>query len=155
MPRTRLATLDLTEHFLGSEIFTAVIMKSSIFWDITACNPLKVNGHFGGTCQPHIQGRRINLTKIENEACSKQSITAWLILRPWRWRRHIPLKRRLTFIGLHGLISQKTELFLSLFCVGGIVLYEILFRSLTTVDKAVLYFSFLGAFLINLRSETY
>jgi hypothetical protein len=28
--------------FVGFEIFTAVVMKSIIFWDITACSPLKV-----------------------------------------------------------------------------------------------------------------
>jgi hypothetical protein len=35
---------------------------------------------------------------------------AWLILRPWRWRRHVPLKSWLIFNGLHGVISPKTEL---------------------------------------------
>jgi hypothetical protein len=28
------------------EAFTAVVMNSSIFWDITLCSPLKVNRHF-------------------------------------------------------------------------------------------------------------
>jgi hypothetical protein len=36
----------------------------------------------------------------------------WLIFRPWRWRRHVPLKRRLSFNGLHGVISHKIELFI-------------------------------------------
>jgi hypothetical protein len=35
----------------------------------------------------------------------------WLILRPWRWMKHVLRKRRLTFSGLHGVISQKIELF--------------------------------------------
>jgi hypothetical protein len=30
-----------------------------------------------------------------------------LILWPWRWRRYVPPKRRLTFSELHGVISQK------------------------------------------------
>jgi hypothetical protein len=34
----------------------------------------------------------------------------WLILRPWRWRRHVPLKRRFTFNGQHCVISQKIKL---------------------------------------------
>jgi hypothetical protein len=38
---------------------------------------------------------------------------AWLILRPWAWRRHVPPKRRLTFNGLHGVISQKIVLFIA------------------------------------------
>jgi hypothetical protein len=35
---------------------------------------------------------------------------ARLILLSWRWRRHVPPKRWLTFNGLHGVISQKIEL---------------------------------------------
>jgi hypothetical protein len=30
-------------NLVGVEILTTVIMKRSNFWDITACNPLKVN----------------------------------------------------------------------------------------------------------------
>jgi hypothetical protein len=37
----------------------------------------------------------------------------WLILRPWRWRPRVRPKRQLTFSGLHGLISQKTQLFIT------------------------------------------
>jgi hypothetical protein len=29
--------------YAGFEVITAVFMKSTIFWDITACSPLKVN----------------------------------------------------------------------------------------------------------------
>jgi hypothetical protein len=36
-----------------------------------------------------------------------------LILRPWRWRLCVPPKRRLTFNGLHGVISLKIALFLT------------------------------------------
>jgi hypothetical protein len=36
----------------------------------------------------------------------------WLILRPWRWRRYVPPKLWVTLNGLHGVISQKTELLL-------------------------------------------
>jgi hypothetical protein len=44
---------------VGFEVPTAVVMKSSIFWDITPCSPLKVNWCFGGTCRLHLQGLRI------------------------------------------------------------------------------------------------
>jgi hypothetical protein len=36
---------------------------------------------------------------------------AWLIFRIWRWKQHVPPKRRLTCNSLHGIISQKRELF--------------------------------------------
>jgi hypothetical protein len=32
-------------------------LKSTIFWDITHCSPLKVSRRFGGTCLLHSQGR--------------------------------------------------------------------------------------------------
>jgi hypothetical protein len=32
---------------VGSEVFTLVVMKSTIFWDLTPCSPLKVSQHFG------------------------------------------------------------------------------------------------------------
>jgi hypothetical protein len=73
-------------------------LKSIIFWDITPCSALKVNWPFGGTC-------RLDL------------LPRWFlprfILLPWRWRRHVPLKRRVTCNGLHGVISQKIVLFIT------------------------------------------
>jgi hypothetical protein len=45
---------------IGFEVLTAVVMKSSIFWVITPCSPLKVNRRFEGTCPFYLQGRRIS-----------------------------------------------------------------------------------------------
>jgi hypothetical protein len=39
---------------------------------------------------------------------------AWLIILPWIWRRPVPPERLLTFNGLDGVISQKTQLFTSI-----------------------------------------
>jgi hypothetical protein len=36
-----------------------------------------------------------------------------LFLRPWRWWRYVPPKRRLKLNGLHGVISQKMILFIT------------------------------------------
>jgi hypothetical protein len=44
---------------VGFEVLTAVVMKSSVFWDKMPCSPLKINRHFGGTCL-HLQGQRIS-----------------------------------------------------------------------------------------------
>jgi hypothetical protein len=35
--------------YVGFEVFTAVVMKSIIFWDMTPCCPLSCTQHFGGT----------------------------------------------------------------------------------------------------------
>jgi hypothetical protein len=39
-------------------------------------------------------------------------LVSWLILLLWRWR-HVPPKRQLAFNALHGVISQKKELFIT------------------------------------------
>jgi hypothetical protein len=41
------------------EVFTAVVLKSIIFWDMTPCSTLSFNRRFGGTYRLHLQGRRI------------------------------------------------------------------------------------------------
>jgi hypothetical protein len=47
----------------GFEVFTAVVMKSVISWDMTPCSPLSVNRRFEGTYRLYIQGRRNNFSK--------------------------------------------------------------------------------------------
>jgi hypothetical protein len=48
------------KQYVVCEALTALVMKSTIFWDITLCGPLKVNQHFEGTCRLHLQGRIIS-----------------------------------------------------------------------------------------------
>jgi hypothetical protein len=91
---------------VGFEVLTAVVMKSSIFWNIMSYSPLKVNRRFLRTCRLHFQGR--NMEQVASRAL------AWLILRPWRWRRHVPPKCPLTFSRLHDVMYQKIEFFKSL-----------------------------------------
>jgi hypothetical protein len=71
---------------VGFEVHTVVIMKSSIFLGITPRSPLNIIECLEERHRPDLP-------------C------------PWRWRQHVPLKRWLTFNGLHSIISQKTELF--------------------------------------------
>jgi hypothetical protein len=59
---------------VGSEVLTAVVMKCSIFWDITPCCTLKVNRHFGRTCRLHLQCRRISQLRSKYEAYIKQAL---------------------------------------------------------------------------------
>jgi hypothetical protein len=44
---------------LGFEVFTAVIMKSIIFWDMTPCSPLSFNRRFGGKYRLHFRVEEI------------------------------------------------------------------------------------------------
>jgi hypothetical protein len=82
------------------EVLTAEAMKSSAFWDIAPCSPLKVNVHFrSSVCYlfPHC-------------------FLGWLHVRPRIWRRYVPPKRRLAFNGLYDLVSQKTEPYIIHYC---------------------------------------
>jgi hypothetical protein len=66
---------------VGFEVLTAVVMKSTIFWDLLLCSPLSVNRRFGGTYCLHLQSLRVSQTRKQHEAGSKQS-SSWLILLP-------------------------------------------------------------------------
>jgi hypothetical protein len=46
--------------FVGFEVLTPVVMKSTIFWDMTPWSPLSVNRCFGLTYRLHLQGWRIS-----------------------------------------------------------------------------------------------
>jgi hypothetical protein len=40
--RATLVKIQDLDSDVGFEVLTAVVMKSSVFWDITPCSPLKV-----------------------------------------------------------------------------------------------------------------
>jgi hypothetical protein len=96
--------------YVGIEVFTAVVMKSTIFGDITPCTLLSDNRRFGGTYCLHLQGRRNNFSK--KPACKQvASLHAGflpnLFFRPRRWRRYFPPKLRLTLNGLPALYPRR------------------------------------------------
>jgi hypothetical protein len=59
---------EKTNTFLGFEVFTAVIMNSSVFLDITPCSPLTVNRRFGAIYRHHLQGRKLSQARNQREA---------------------------------------------------------------------------------------
>jgi hypothetical protein len=57
-------------------------------------------------------------TDVSDENIACHLLACWffllnLFLRPWRWRRYVPPKRRLKPNGLHGGISQKMIIFIT------------------------------------------
>jgi hypothetical protein len=62
---------------VGFEILTAVVMKSSTFWDITLCSSLKVDRRFGETCDLHLQYRRISHARNQHQV---RRNSCWLLL---------------------------------------------------------------------------
>jgi hypothetical protein len=60
------------------------------------------------------RGSKWTVTEPSKKPAWKQvESRARLIIQPWKWRRYIPPKRRLTLNGLHGVISQKMVLFIT------------------------------------------
>jgi hypothetical protein len=55
----------ITVHYVGFGVLTAVVAKSSVFWDVTPCSPLKINQCSGGTSCLHLQCRRVS----QSSAC--------------------------------------------------------------------------------------
>jgi hypothetical protein len=53
---------------VGFEVHTAVVVKSTIFWDITLHSPLSINQRFGGTYRLHLQGRKISWARNQHES---------------------------------------------------------------------------------------
>jgi hypothetical protein len=81
---------------------------------MTPCSPASFNLRFGGIYRLHLQGRINKFSK--NQLASRWQASLFLLnlfVRPWRWRRYIPPKRRLKLDGLHGIISQKMILFIT------------------------------------------
>jgi hypothetical protein len=83
----------------GFQVLRAVVMNNSI--------SIQSQPTFGGAFCFNLQCRRISQEKKQNEPNIKQCF----VLLPWRMRQLVPPKRRLTFNGLHGVISHKLELF--------------------------------------------
>jgi hypothetical protein len=61
------------EQKIKFDVLTAVVMKSSVFWDITPYSLLKINQHLRGICYLYLQGRRIRQARSHCEAGRKQS----------------------------------------------------------------------------------
>jgi hypothetical protein len=92
--------------YVRFEVLAAVVMKSSVFWDATLCSTLKINQCFRGTCRLHLQGQRTN----QHEAGSRRSSADLDLFDP---EDKGNMKCQLTFSGLHNIVSQKIELFVS------------------------------------------
>jgi hypothetical protein len=117
--------IPLTEKF---EVLTAVVMKSTIFWDITPCSPLKVGRHFGETYCLHLQSR-ISWAKYQHDSRRQAGWYLARLIRPWRWTRYVPPRCMLAFNRLHGVIFQKIVLFISL--IIEMILSTIILRYVT------------------------
>jgi hypothetical protein len=74
-------TVFPTAEIIYFIVLNNIILMSSVFWDIRAYTPLKVNRNYGGTCRLHPQGRRISQARNQHEVGSMQALlTAYFML---------------------------------------------------------------------------
>jgi hypothetical protein len=57
---SELCSAEWYNDYVGFEVLTAVVMKSTMFCDITPCIPLRVNRRFGAKYHLNLQGQRIS-----------------------------------------------------------------------------------------------
>lgn len=97
--------LRTTEYicWVGFEAFTSVTMKRSIFCGVRSYSPVEVNWQFAGAHRHLLKGRR----------ASQNKKLTWIRQQPLKKWRYVPPIRRLKFTGLHGVVSQKRELFIT------------------------------------------
>jgi hypothetical protein len=93
------------------EVLSGAIMKSTTFWELMPCSPLNVDTHFGGIYHLRVRGWRVSQARNQHELrTATRCFLAWLTLQPWRWRRHIPPKRRMTYNSTCLYISDEKTL---------------------------------------------
>jgi hypothetical protein len=61
--------IQTSSMFIGFEVLTAVVMKSSVVRDITLSSLLEDNRYFGRTCRLHLHGQRISQARTQLNAC--------------------------------------------------------------------------------------
>jgi hypothetical protein len=89
-------------HFtLQSSVTQPTQKNTSIFWDIIWCSALKSQPMFQRNKLPPSSGSKNKPSKPLPCHLLSRWYLAQLTLRPWRWRRYVPPKRRLTFNGIH------------------------------------------------------
>jgi hypothetical protein len=78
---------NLVPYYVGFEVFTAVVMKSIIFWDMMPCSPLSFNRRFRGTYRLHLQGQRYRFSKpvSKQEACPDDTLVPYCLLGYCTW----------------------------------------------------------------------
>jgi hypothetical protein len=93
---------SLSLFLLSKHIGIFTLLKMSIFWDITPCSPVIVYRRFGETSPQFSESKSKPSRKPAWSRQQAEQVEDWGDVSP---------KHRLTFTGLHFVMSQKQELF--------------------------------------------
>jgi hypothetical protein len=78
-------------------------LTSHIFWNITSCSPLKVNGSFGGICRLHPQGRISQARNQRESRWKTEKILQILFISKieYFWAMFFPQSKQIVSLLLH------------------------------------------------------
>jgi hypothetical protein len=96
---------------VGSAVLTAVVMQRTTFWDIIQCSPLKSIDDSKHIASVFRVKKQAETDTSVNEGGKQAWFHAGVLLGLFFETEDgtdAPSKRRFTFNGLHGVISQKT-----------------------------------------------
>jgi hypothetical protein len=68
--------METVEYSNGVNV---LIMKSSVFWDITPCISFKVKQHFRGLCHLHGQDQKTNQARNQQSSACNQLHSGFLL----------------------------------------------------------------------------
>jgi hypothetical protein len=83
-----------------------LMMYNSVVSDTILCSQVKNNLCFEEWAKQEISKQQVTRCLLPTLCW----FLAWLTFSLWGWRRYVPLKRRMTYFGLHGFMAQKMEL---------------------------------------------
>jgi hypothetical protein len=67
-------------------VVTTVITKSTVFWDVAPCRPVKPTKHEGAVYIISFEENATQETSNKQTKNSASSFLAWLAFWPWKWR---------------------------------------------------------------------
>jgi hypothetical protein len=79
-----LIVADIRQHSqswfrVSSEPMTILFLKNAVFWGVAPCGFI-INQRFGGTCRPHLQGRKFRCLLTVSQSVSYHLILFSLTL---------------------------------------------------------------------------
>jgi hypothetical protein len=93
-----------------------VVIKSTIFWDITRCSLLKVNRRFGGAYRLHLRGRKSRTLSLTHQFPAQHTLILLPVSFLDQQNCHISWPHKLVFLSPIGSLGGRVRSLAVSFC---------------------------------------